>query len=484
VRVLNSYLGGQWTGSGDAHGWFVNNPANLNCHVARATSAGDETAKRAVEAAEQAFPRLNRSTPAERVGWTRRLVDNIRAAESGFADIITAETGKTLTESLAEVRATLRDAEYQIALTERGGTREPPATSDGTRAEIRYEPLGVILAITPWNFPLATILRKMIPALLAGNAVVIKPSPLTPFTAARLFDVLDHCGLPPGAANLVLDASLAVAEQLVADPRIRAITFTGSTRTGLELERQLIGRQVRLQAEMGGKNAMVVFSDANVDAALEHAVVGAFACAGQWCMGTSRLILEQPIYERFLSRLAERTAAIRIGDGTRPSTNMGPVASAAQLDRFVSATAQAQEDGARLVVGGHARETVDGQRGYYVEPTIFADVTPAMALAREEVFVPVLAVLRARDADEAIHLANATDYGLTCSIYTGDGALSERFVREIDCGICHVNLPTYHRDVAMPLSAWKASGRGLPECGRTAFEFFTRPRVVYTGAPS
>lgn len=480
-HLAASYAGGQFDCSGAADAWRIVNPANLESNVGAAIPAGAATAIAAVDSAEHAFSRWRDTSVEDRAHLLRLLVQKVRERHADFVSIITLENGKTVNESAAEVQGALREAEFQIDRIASGTISQAFPMADVNGTELRHEPLGVVLAITPWNFPLAAIVRKMIPALMTGNTVVVKPSPATPLTAAMLFEVLHGIDLPAGTANLVLTPSVEVAEGLVNDPRVRAITFTGSTRTGLELERQTAGRAVRLQAEMGGKNAMVVLADADLDLALKHVAMAAFGIAGQWCVGTSRLILEEPIYDRFLARFAEQTEATKIGDGMHPTTVMGPVISAAQVERFLAVITLAQKEGARLLVGGRQHETMAGKRGHYVDATVFADVKPEMTLAREEIFLPVVAAIRAKNLDDAIQVANATDYGLSCSIYTKNHAMGERFMREVDCGICHVNLPTYHRDVAMPLCAWKASGRGMPECGRTAFEFFTRPRAVYRG---
>ena len=476
--LARSFVASRWAG-GDSPQALMN-PADLAECIGHVQLADGVLAQAAMESAAEAWLAWRRRRHEERLAPLVTALDFLDARRDAVARTITRENGKTLRESHAEIDAAIRDGRYQLRL-----THELPARVQAERfnaevhSELWHEPIGVFLLITPWNFPLATIVRKLIPAIAWGNTVVVKPAGITPLTAAAWFETLDEAGLPTGVANLVLGKSSVVASTLIDHPALRGVSFTGSTAVGLEICQRVAARDVRLQMELGGKNALVVMADADLEAAVEAATFAAFSCAGQWCVSTSRVIVEQPAYRRFTDALCERVARIRVGNGLSDTTDMGPVISADQLAEVEQAIQTANTEGAQLVCGGHTMPTLDGVRGYYVQPTIFADVTERMQLATEEVFGPVLAVMQARDCDEAVRLVNATEYGLSFSVYTKDDQVAERFMREIEAGMCHVNLPTPYREPDLPLSGWRQSGRGVPECGRYAREFYTRSKVVY-----
>lgn len=466
-----NYIAGKWQDTGQPHP--IRNPADVTEIVAEAHLADAALAKQAVEAADSAWDSWRTSAGGERGHLLRQVLATLQARRADLAHTITLENGKTLRESEAEVDAAIKEATYQLDFVQ----THLVETWDGH--EVRHEPLGVALLLTPWNFPLATVLRKMVPALAAGNTVVLKPSELTPATAVELFRVVDAVGLPAGVANLVLGEGPVVGTTLSQHPAVRAISFTGSTPVGLQLAESLGRRDVRLQAEMGGANAVVVLADADLEAAAEAAVSHGFACCGQWCTGTSRVIVERSVYEEMLQRLTKRTQKIVPGNGLDARATMGPLISQPQLQKVESVVAEALRHGARLVTGGKRPTGSAFERGHFFEPTILADVTSEMAVAREEIFGPVLLVLPAHDADEARVLANHTPYGLAFSVFTQDAEQAERFVREVEAGVCHINLPTAYRDPAFPLLGWKDSGRGWPEAGKYGLEFFTRPKAVY-----
>jgi alpha-ketoglutaric semialdehyde dehydrogenase len=479
-RIAASYVDGAWI-SGDADLLFlVPNPADLDDVAGHALWADAETALAAMDAAERAFPAWKAMPVEERAVFIRRILELLRTHAQELSEIITAEQGKTLTESRQEIEATIRDGIYHLDLfTQSPQAQQRPSAQARGECELRYEPLGVTLLITPWNFPLATIGRKLVPALVLGNTAVVKPSEVTPLTAAFLFRLVQEAALPPGVANLVLGEGRVIGPPLITHGVARAISFTGSTSVGLALCRQTAAQDTRLQLEMGGKNALVILADADLGEAVNAGLKGAFSCAGQWCTGTSRLIVQAPVYEEVVARLARGTARIRVGDGRHPSTTMGPLATARQLDRFESAVARAVSAGARLVAGGRKIDSIDGRRGYFARPTVIGEVTPDMAVSQEEIFGPVLAVLRAADADDALRLTNDTVYGLSFSVYTRNLRSAERFIEEVQAGICHVNLPTFYREAHMPICGWKESGRGIPECDISARDFFTRVKAVY-----
>lgn len=455
------------------------NPARPHETAVRWCPAGADDARAAMDAAAGAFPAWADVPLAERGALLARLLGAVEEHAEAFAMLITHENGKPLRDARAEIRSGLADARHPLAEAARLGVTEPVSVPGATvRSETVLEPLGVCLLITPWNFPLATVLRKLVPALLWGNPVVVKPSELTPGPAARLFDLLAELPLPPGTASLVLGHGGEIGPVLAGHPALRAISFTGSTATGLGLARLTAGRDVRLQLEMGGKNTLVVLADADLDAAAEAAATAGFGCTGQWCTGTGRVIVERTVHDEFVHRLTARAAALRVGPGDDPATDLGPLVTVGRVRFAQAAVASATAAGARLLCGG---ETPPG--GHYFTPAVLDRVTEGMEAFTDELFVPVLPVTAARDAADALRLANTGDRGLSASVFSRDAAHAEIFARRIEAGIVHVNLHTAYREPALPVPGWRESGRGLPECGRYARDFFTRPRAVYVRQP-
>jgi len=417
---------------------------------------------------------------AARLGILETALELLENRASEVQLSITLENGKTLAESAMEVDSSLKDARHQLRAVRNQQRRQAIDIPDPeVAAYVHHESLGVFLLITPWNFPLATILRKLVPALAYGNTVVCKPSERTPFTPAFLFELLEESGLPSGVANLILGKSSVVGNALIRHPDLAGLSFTGSTQVGLSICDQLATRPVRLQMEMGGKNAAVVLEDADLTVAAESVVLAAFSCAGQWCTSTSRVIVERSVTREFVEILKDRVSRIHIGDGRDPGTSMGPVFSEGQRNEVLSGIQTAVEEGAQVLHGGSSHDEIDGKRGWFVEPTILVSVAPEMTIAHEEVFGPVLAVIEASDPESALAIANGTEYGLSFSVFTKSEKWAERFVNEVESGVCHVNLHTAYRKAEIPIGGWRQSGRGVPECGDVQKEFFTRLKSVY-----
>jgi aldehyde dehydrogenase (NAD+) len=433
-----------------------------------------------MEAAERAFAAWSEVVPDRRFQILDTLLNRIEDRMPSIATTITRENGKTRTESLAEINAALQDARFHLR-DARDAVGRPKSFSKNQnhRHRLVLEPVGVYLLITPWNFPFATILRKIIPALAFGNTIVLKPSELTPGPACMLFRALCRFGLPPGAANLVLGTGQGIGPALVGHPALRGISFTGSNKVGLAFAQETAGRAVRLQLEMGGKNSLVVLSDADLDSAVEAAVTGGFSCAGQWCTGTGRVIVETGIHDAFCERLVERVRALKVGPGDAAGTEVGPLIFAERVKAARSAIRQAVKAGATIRCGGDRPVLRSGVKGHYFAPTVLTDVTEAMPAFIDELFAPVLPVVRARDYRDALRLANSGTFGLSASIFTSDRRKADDFLKRIEAGIAHVNLHTAFRVPELPVSAWRDSGRGIPECGRFARDFFTRSRAVY-----
>jgi aldehyde dehydrogenase (NAD+) len=386
------------------------------------------------------------------------------------------EEGKTLPESIGEVMRAGRIFKFFAgeALRMRGDT------VDSTRPDIETatyrEPVGVVGLITPWNFPLAIPAWKSAPALAFGNTVVMKPSELTPALAVVLTEIIHESGAPPGVFNLVLGGGPA-GGALSAHPDVDAISFTGSQGTGARVATAALAHQARFQLEMGGKNPLVVLDDCDFDRAVECALDGAFFATGQRCTASSRLIVTAGIHDRFVEALAARLRALRVGNALNPGTQMGPLASQGQLDKTLAYLQIAQEEGGRCLGGG--RLTLD-EPGYYVSPALIVDTTATMRINNEEVFGPVASVVRVRDYDEALAVANSGQFGLSAGIITTSLKHARHFTRNVKAGMVMVNLPTAGVDYHIPFGGSRKSSYGAREQGFAAIEFYTQLKTGYS----
>ncbi|HYO90870.1 MAG TPA: aldehyde dehydrogenase family protein, partial [Pyrinomonadaceae bacterium] len=341
------------------------------------------------------------------------------------------------------------------------------------------QPLGVVACVTPWNFPVAIPVWKIAPALVAGNTVVFKPASLTPATATRIVEIFEEAGLPRGVLNLIIGSGSEAGDEIINHPAVKAVSFTGSNQIGIRLYEEVSRRGAKVQCEMGGKNPVIILEDADMELAVESTVQGGFGSTGQRCTATSRAIVVNEVADRFVERLVERANSLRIGDGSDPQTDIGPSVDENQFKTVLSYIDVGREDGAKMLCGGE-RASGDGlDKGYFVKPTVFDHVTPDMRIAREEIFGPVLSVLRVKDFDEALQVANDSEYGLSSSIFSSDAARIFRFVDEIETGMTHINSPTTGGEAHIPFGGIKATGIGDREQGSTALDFYTDLKVVY-----
>jgi len=481
MRALKNYIGGKWAEASTGRRRQCFNPADRDeviCETPESAAADVETA---LHAAEEGFPVWSNVPSPKRGELLEKFLQLFRTREDEFSRTITRENGKTLRESRKEFQSALKETAFQISQARRdiGGYR--PSESLGVTCQLRREPLGVVVLVTPWNFPLGVVCRKLVPALVAGNSCILKPADLTPMTAALLFELLHDIGMPSGVVNLLFGRGSVIGEKLVSDPIVKAVSFTGSTEVGLAIAKNLAGHDTRLQLEMGGKNPLVVLADADLDSAVEAAIIGGYSCSGQWCTSTSRVIVEDEVYTPFLAKLTQRVNAIVVGNGEDDHSSMGPVCGPQQYDSVLRYIQIGKHEGARMCAGGNALTKGKLSRGWFIAPTLFADVSPQMVIAREEIFGPVLVVMKARDFDHALELANDSPYGLCSSIYTRDMTKGQSFIARTEVGMCHVNLPTSHREPQLEFGGIKESGRGLPEAGDSALEFFTKHKAVYLG---
>jgi len=341
------------------------------------------------------------------------------------------------------------------------------------------QPLGVCALITPWNFPMAIPAWKSMPALVAGNTVVLKPAEDTPLSSAHLVEILAEAGIPAGVVNLVHGMGPDAGAPLVASHGVAAVSFTGSTETGRAVSQACAPDFKPCHLEMGGKNAMIVMDDANLDLALDGAVWGAFGTTGQRCTATSRILIQKGVYREFRDRLVDRAKALRVGNGLDPATELGPLINEAQLQKVMEYVEIGRNESAKIVAGGHRLEKAAFAKGWFHEPTIFADCAPAMRIAQEEIFGPVVALIPIDTFDEAIEIANGVVYGLSASIYTRDVNRALRATRDLHTGIVYVNAPTIGAETHLPFGGAKQTGNGHREAGAAALDFYTEWKTIY-----
>ena len=479
MPVYKSYVNGRWMDSSSGKSVPNINPANINDTIGPAELASREEARLAVEAAYNAFRDWKRTPAPARGQIISRAARLMEERKEELAAAITREEGKTLAEARGELTRAINVVEFCAGESRRMVGETIPSELPANFAYTVKEPHGVVACITPWNFPVAIPAWKIAPALVAGNTVVFKPATLTPSSAVLLTEIFNDAGLPPGVLNLVLGSGGEAGDEIVNHPAVRAISFTGSTETGLKLYAQVAPRGVRLQAEMGGKNPVVVLDDCDMELAVESTAQGAFGSTGQRCTATSRVIVIDKVADEFVERIVERARSFQLGAGDDPDTDIGPSVDEGQFNTVLKYIDIGREDGAELLCGGKRAEGDGFENGWFVEPTIFDRVTPDMRIAREEIFGPVLSVLRVKDFDEAMMIANDSEYGLSSSVFTNDTNLVYRFVDEIETGMTHINSPTTGGEAHVPFGGVKSTGLGAREQGSTSLDFYTELKVVY-----
>ena len=473
-----NFIDGQFVGSSDGQTFEQRDPANLNNVTGTWPKSTREDARRAIEAAHAAFPGWSGLGVHQRAEIMSKAVTAMKARSEEIAAILNEENGKTLNEARTEVGSAVREMEFQIS---QGlamcGETVPSAMPDVFAYSVR-RPLGVAAIISPWNFPFNVPGRKCTPALISGNTIVFKPATLTPKAGRAFLDLFIEAGLPPGVLNFVTGGGSTVGEEMITNPLVEAISFTGSTGVGKGIQQTVAQSLTRTQLELGGKNPAVILEDADLDKAADAVLLAAYACAGQWCTSTSRAIVVREVADAFTSRLLERVAAMRVGDG-RGDVDMGPVCGTDQLESILEYIEIGRGEGACLAQGG-GRLTENGlDQGCFVEPTVFTEVKPDMRIAQEEIFGPVLSVLVADGFDDALEMANSVEFGLTSSIFTKDISRAFQFLEQTEVGLTHVNMMTAYREPQLSFGGVKASGHGIPESGKTGIEFFTEHKVAF-----
>jgi len=479
TRTYQNFIGGEWVASRTGKTFENLNPADIRDLVGIFQRSGKEDVSDAVCAAKQAFEKWRLVPAPRRAEIIFRAGQLLAERKEQYARDMTREMGKVLKETRGDVQEAIDTAYYMAGEGRRlFGTTVPSELPNKFAMAVRM-PLGVCAMITPWNFPMAIPSWKLLPALVAGNTCVIKPAQDTPLSCLNLVQTLADAGLPAGVVNLITGFGSETGAPLLEHPEVRAVSFTGSSEVGRQVGQTAARAFKACSLEMGGKNAIIVLEDANLELALDGAVWGAFGTTGQRCTAASRIIAEQGIYEEFLRRLVERARALRVGGGLDESVDMGPQINERQVETSESYVEAGCREGADLAWGGKRLRQGAYSHGWFFEPTIFAGVRPHMRIAQEEIFGPIVSLLPCDGLEHAVEISNNVVYGLSSSIYTRDVNRAFRAMRDLDAGITYVNAPTIGAEVHLPFGGTKATGNGHREGGLGAIEFFTQWKSIY-----
>jgi acyl-CoA reductase-like NAD-dependent aldehyde dehydrogenase len=476
--IAKNLIGGEWV---DGTGVSRNiNPSNTNDLVGEYARADKAQTIKAIAAAKAAFPAWSRSTPQERYDALNKISVEILSRKEELGRLLAREEGKTLPEGIGEVARAGQIFAFFAGEALRLAGEKGASVRPGLDVEVTREALGVVGLITPWNFPIAIPAWKIAPALCHGNTVVFKPAELVPGSAHALSEIIARAGLSAGVFNLVVGAGSVVGQTMLEHPDVAAISFTGSVATGRKIAQACVLSEPmkKFQLEMGGKNPLVVLDDADLKVAVEVAVNGAYFSTGQRCTASSRLIVTEGIHDRFVAAMTERLKGLQVDDALKAGVHVGPVVDQSQLEQDLRYIKIGQDEGARLAWGGEIlnRETP----GFYLQPALFTETTNAMRIAREEIFGPVACVIRAKNYDEALAIANDTDFGLAAGVCTTSLKYASHFKRNSEAGMVMVNLPTAGVDYHVPFGGRKGSSYGAREQGAYAKEFYTTVKTAYT----
>ena len=477
LPVFGNYIDGEWIASGPL---FENrNPANIDDITGLFVRGSAADVEAAAGAAAAALPVWAAMPAPSRGNILYKAADILDRRFEQVAAEMTREEGKTLPESRGEVRRSINIFRYYAA----EGARLPGMLAPSERERVHTfavrRPVGVVALITPWNFPSAIPAWKLAPALICGNTVMLKPASAAPLSAWRLVEALHEAGIPKGVVNYIAGPGGALGNALVGARPVRAVSFTGSCQVGYRLHEEASRRRLRIQLEMGGKNATIVLEDADFNSAVENVVNGAFFSTGQKCTATSRAIVEDAIYDRFLEALVERTKRLKVGDGSQAGVEIGPCVDDAQIQTVLDYIEIGRKEAGEPRAGGFRLSGGAYDKGYFLAPTVFADVTESMTIAQEEIFGPVLAVMRARDFDDAMRLANGVPFGLSASLQTTNVSRVFEYISRMEAGLLTVNLPSAGVEYQLPFGGTKDSSFGPKEQGQAALEFYSDFKTVY-----
>jgi aldehyde dehydrogenase (NAD+) len=476
--VLGNLVGGAWLADGGDGTIDVSNPSDVDEIVGVVPAMSPADVDRVYAEAAQGARVWRATGVLERAQIFQRAARLLRERADAISVELVTEMGKTIAEARVETTKAADFFDYYGSLARLPQGQELADGRPGVTVAVRPEPVGVVLAITPWNDPLLTPARKLAPALFAGNAVILKPATETPIVSLRLAEALHDAGLPAGVLGTVTGRASRVSDALLHDARLAAVSFTGSTAVGMRLRREVVDRNVRLQTEMGGKNASAVLADADLELAAATIAAAAFAQAGQRCTATSRVVADHAVVDELLDRLAQHARSLRLGSGLDDATTMGPVVSRLHQSEVLAHLRRARAQGARVVTGGDAPAEPAYERGCFVQPTVLADVSADMAIWRDEVFGPAIAVQAVDGLDEAVEAVNDSVYGLSAAVFTSSLSAATSFQQRADAGQIAVNLPTSGWDVHHPFGGFGASGSAFKEQGLEGMRFYTRVKTI------
>ncbi len=475
----HNFIDGQWVPSVSGAQFENRNPANPDDLIGVFQKSTRADVERAIDAARRAFERWRLVPAPKRAELLFRAAQLIADRKEALARDMTREMGKILDETRGDVQEAIDMTFFMAGEGRRQyGQTVPSELRDKFAMSIR-QPLGVCAVITPWNFPMAIPSWKIIPALVCGNTVVFKPATLTPLSALNFVRILEDAGIPPGVVNLVTGGGEEVGNALLASDDVRVVSFTGSTEVGRTVSERSATSFKKVHLEMGGKNVIMVMDDAKLDLAVEGCLWGGFGTTGQRCTAASRVVVHEKVYRPFLEQFVARARALRVGDGLDAQSQMGPSISQGQLETVMKYVDIGRQEGATLACGGQPLSGGGYGKGYFHEPTIFADVAPGMRVAQEEIFGPVVSVIPCRSYDDAIAIGNNVQYGLSASIYTQDVNRAFAAMRDLYTGIFYVNAPTIGAEVHLPFGGTKATGNGHREAGTAALDVFSEWKSVY-----
>ena len=479
MTTFKNFIAGQWLEPTTGEYFDDINPANTRDVVGQFPKSGKADVQRAVESAKKGFALWKRTPAPARGDILRKVGDLLVARKEELAALMTREMGKPLAETRGDVQEGIDTAYYAAVEGRRMFGHTVPSELRNKWAMSFRRPIGIAGLITPFNFPLAIPTWKMFPALACGNAVIFKPAEDVPHTGHVLVEILLEAGLPPEVIQLVHGFGETVGAAIVEHPDVPVISFTGSTETGSKVGAECGRMHKRLSLEMGGKNAMIVLDDADLDLAMDGLLWGAFGTTGQRCTATSRLIVQKGVHDKLLDRLGARVAKLKLGDGRKQGTDVGPLIHAQSREKVEHYVGIGKKEGASLVAGGDRATGKELDHGYFFQPTIFTGVKAGSRLEQEEIFGPLLSVIRVADADEAFTVNNDVKYGLSSSLYTRDVNLAFRALNELDNGITYVNAPTIGAEAHLPFGGVKQTGNGHREGGWEVYEFYSETKVGY-----
>jgi aldehyde dehydrogenase (NAD+) len=478
-RVFKNFINGEWVESRSGKAYENRNPANTDELVGMFVSSSAEDVDLAVDAAKEAYKNWRLVPAPKRAEILFRAAELLVQRKEEFAKDMTREMGKVLAETRGDVQEGIDMTYYMAGEGRRLFGQTTPSELPNKFAMSVRQPIGVCGMITPWNFPMAIPSWKMMPALISGNTVVLKPAEDTPLSSYHLVQVLNEAGVPRGVVNLVSGDGPNAGAPLAQHKNVPVVSFTGSTSVGRIIAQACAPDFKHCSLEMGGKNIIIVMDDANLDLAIDGAVWGGFGTTGQRCTAASRVAVHKSVYKEFVTRFAERAKMLKAGDGLDPTTEMGPCINEQQLNTVMSYVEIGKNEGAKLLTGGNRLSSGAYSKGWFHEPTVFGDCAPGMLIAQEEIFGPVVSVIPISSLNEAIDVANGVPYGLSASIYTRDVNRAFQATRDLYTGIVYVNAPTIGAETHLPFGGTKQTGNGHREAAVAAIDFFTEWKSVY-----